>query len=141
PPAGRGILGAGGFGSPRPAFAVSSDGKMHLLNTSTGEDVAPAMNFLPANAKASSLAVLDGVVYTTTGSGCNGAPNAVWAIDLNSPEATVTSFALNSSVSALGGFAMGADGTIYVQTGPGAHDPASNKWANTLLALTPKELK
>jgi outer membrane protein assembly factor BamB len=133
PPPGRGILGAGGFGAPRPAFAVSSDGKLHLLNTSTGEDVGPAMNFLPPGAKASALTVLDGVVYTTTGSGCGGAPNAVWAIDLNTPEAKVTTFALNGGgVSPLGGLAMGTDGTVYVQTGAGS---------NTVLALTPKDLK
>ncbi len=142
PGIGKGILGPGGFGSPRPAFAVSSDGKLHLLNTSNGDDVAPAMNFLPANAKASSLTVHDGIVYTTTGSGCSGAPNGVWAIDLNGPEPKVSSFALNGGdVSGLGGLALGTDGMVYVQTGAGPLDPASNKWSNTVVALTPKDLK
>lgn len=36
---------------------------------------------------------------------------------------------------------MGTDGTVFVQTGPGALDPASGKWSNTLLGLTPKNLK
>ena len=143
-PTGRGILSAGGFGAPRPAFAVSSDGKLHLLNTSTGDDVTPAMPFLPANARASSLTVADGVVYTTTSPDCGA--GAVWAIDLSGPEsqegAPVAKFALTGgNVPRLGGLALGADGTVYVQTGPGPLDPATNKWSNTLLALTPKELK
>jgi len=97
--------------SPRPAFAVSSDGKLHFVNTSTGEDVIPPVNFLPAGAKTSGLTLLDGVVYTTTSGGCGGAKNAVWAIDLNSTEGTVSSVAVNSS-----GLAIGTDSTIYVQS-------------------------
>lgn len=142
PTAAAGVLAAANAASPRPAFAVASDGKLHFVNTSTGEDAIPAVNFLPAGAKASGLTVFDGVIYTTTASGCGGTKNGVWAIDLNSPDATVTSFALNSGgVSSLGGLAIGTDGTIYVQTGAGPLDPESSKWANTLLALTPKDLK
>ena len=137
-----GVQASANAASPRPAFAVSSDGKLHFVNTSTGEDAIPPVNFLPAGAKASGLTFLDGVVYTTTVGGCGGTKNGVWAIDLNSPDATVTSFALNSGgVSSLGGLAVGTDGTIYVQTGAGAMDPESSKWANTVLALTPKDLK
>jgi hypothetical protein len=142
-PAGpRGVLGAANAASPRPAFAVSTDGKLHFVNTSTGDDVVPAVNFLPAGAKASSLTILDGVIYTTTSGGCGGTQNGVWAIDLNSTDAPVTSFVLNGGpVSRLGGLAVGTDGTIYVQTGAGPMDAASGKYSNAVLALTPKELK
>jgi hypothetical protein len=130
-PTARGILGAGGFGAPRPVFAVASDGKLHLMNTSTGDEVAPAIPFLPANAKASSLTVADGVVYATTGSDCGGTAG-VWAVDLNAPEPQVASCKLEGGVSHHGGLALGNDGTVYVQTG-GAE--------SKLLALSPKELK
>src|SRR6185369_2985878 len=110
-----GIQAAANTASPRPAFAVSSDGKLHFVNTSTGEDAVPPINFLPAGAKASGLTFLDGVVYTTTSGGCNGTKNGVWAIDLNTPEGTVTSYEVNS-----GGLAIGADGSIYVQSDAGA---------------------
>ena len=136
-PTGRGILGAGGFGAPRPAFALSSDGKLHLMNTSTGDDVVPPLPFLPANSKASSLTVVDNVVYTTTSSDCG--ESAVWAMDLSGPEsknnanaqenAPVAKFPLSGSVSRLGGLAIGNDNTVYVQAGP------------VLQALTPKTLK
>ena len=143
-PTGRGLIAAGGFGAPRPAFAVSSDGKLHLMNTSTGDDVTPPMPFLPANAQGSSLTVVDRTVYTTATDCANGR-SGVWALDLGGPEkkaAPVAIFALKGgSVSRHGGLAMGTDGTVFVQTGPGVLDPASNKWSNTLLALTPKKLK
>ena len=119
-----GMQAAANTASPRPAFAVSSDGKLHFVNTSTGDDAIPPVNFLPAGAKASGLTLLDGVVYTTTSGGCGGTKNGVWAIDLNTPEGTVTSFAVNS-----GGLAIGTDGTVYVQSDAGA-----------VLALTSKEL-
>jgi hypothetical protein len=147
PPArvtGRGMIGATGFGAPRPAFGVSSDGKLHLMNTSTGEDISPAMNFLPANAIASSLTVVEGTVYTTA-TDCENGRSGVWAADLGGPDkkpGPVASFALKGgSISRHGGLAMGTDGTVFVQTGPGPTDPASNKWSNTLLALSAKKLK
>src|SRR5207248_5527835 len=124
----KGIL-TGGGAPGRPIFALSSDGKLHELNTSTGDDQSPAMNFLPANAKASSLTVSDGAIYTTTSGGCSGAPDGVWAIDLTTPEPKVASYTLDGGPSGLGGLAVGSDGTIYVQT------------ENKLLALTPRELK
>ena len=129
PPGRGGMLGAGGLGVGRAVFALSSDGKLHVLNIATGDDLAPAIHFIPANAKASSLTVSDGAIYTTTVSGCGGAPDAVWAIDLNGPEPTVASFPLGGGAPGLGGVAVGADGTVYVQTG------------SKLLALTPKDLK
>ena len=39
------------------------------------------------------------------------------------------------------GPAIGADGTVYAETGDGQYDPAVNRYANAVIALTPKELK
>jgi hypothetical protein len=141
-PAAGGILGPGGFGAPRPAFGLSSDGKLHLMNTSTGDEVAPAMQFIPANTAASSLTVVDNTVYTTTSPDCGADSGGVWAIDLSTASAKTASFPLKGGpVSRQGGLAMGADGTVYVQTGRGPMDQDAGKWSNTLLALSPKELK
>jgi hypothetical protein len=125
--AAKNLLSAGGFGGPRPAFAISSDGKLHLMNTSTGEDVTTAMQFIPAGAKASNLTVSNGVVYTTTIAGCGGAPAGVWAMDLNGEKPQVTRFTLKSGD--LRGLAFNAEGDILAQT------------TESLVGLTPKELK
>lgn len=139
PPGGR--LVSATLGALRPVFALSSDGKLHLLNVSTGEEYGAAVSFLPAHAKASSLTLSDGVIYTTTNSGCGGAPNAVWAIDLNQAEPKPVSFDVGGSIDGLGGFAAGADGTILVQVGSGRMDPDAGKWSDSILALSPKDLK
>lgn len=135
-------LGGGGFGGPRPIYLVTSDGKLHQFNTSDGSDQFPPMNFLPANAKASTLTLNANVMYTTTSGNCGGSQDAVWAIDLAMEEPAVASFPLHGGdAGGTGGYALGNDGTVYVQTGPGPSDPASGKWSNTLLALAHKDLK
>jgi hypothetical protein len=146
-PTGRGILGAGGFGAPRPVFSVSTDGKLHLMNTSTGDDVVPAIAFLPAGARAASLTVSEYTVYATASSDCGADTGGVWAVDLSGSESQVphvASFPLKAgAVSLHGGLALGADGTVYVQTGPGATDRLyeGTVWSNSLLALNAKDLK
>ena len=135
-------VGGPSFGGSRSVFMLATDGMLHQVNSSDGSDQFPPVRFLPPGARASNLTVNGSTIYTSTSGNCNGAPNGVWAIDLNDDEPRPVQFALNGGdASALGGFAIGNDGTVYVQTGPGETDPAANKWANTLLALTPKDLK
>jgi outer membrane protein assembly factor BamB len=146
-PAGRSTalparIGGSGFGAPRPVYALTSDGKLHQLNTSNGTDQFPPLDFLPANANASSLTMDDHVMYTTTSGNCGGVQNGVWALDLAIEEPKTASFPLKGGEpSGPGGFAVGNDGTVYVQTGPGEMDAASGKFSNTLLALSAKDLK
>jgi len=125
-----GLMVPKGVYSQRPAFAVSSDGKLHVLNTSTGEDLVTPVAFLPPGSKASNLAIVDGFVYTTTTSDCGGT-SGIWAIDLGkidpkNPSADTPVLSLKAAV---GGLAFGTDNTLYVQTSDGQ-----------LLALHPKDL-
>ena len=136
-----GRINSSGFGASRPVFVLAGDGKLHQLNSADGSDQFPPLTFLPPNANASSLILQDGVLYTTSSSGC-GAPDGVWAINLNDDEPKPVSFLSNGGkIGGMGGFALGADGTVYVQTGAGPSNPAANKWSETLLALSPKDLK
>ena len=127
PPPPRGPFAA--FG-PASVYAISSDGRLHKLNTSTGDDQVQPVRVLPSNASVSSLNIADNVLYAVTSHDCNGAPNAVWAVDLIPDPPKVTSFELGSDDSAgFGGPVIGADGTVYVQT------------AAKLLALSPRDLQ
>lgn len=122
------------FGEPRPVFALSSDGKLRILNTADGTNLIPPMPFLPAGALASSLTFSNGIVYTTTSGGCGGAPDALWAIDLNAATrdtpGRVSQFAVKpQALSPLGGLAIAGNGTVFAQT------------SNALLALGPADLK
>lgn len=134
-------VGGTGFGVSRSVFTLASDGTLRQLNSADGSDQFPPLKFLPPDGRASVLTLQDGVLYTTT-SGCDGGPNGVWAIDLNEDDPKPVSFLSHGgSISGIGGFALGMDGTVYVQTGAGESDPAAGKWSETLLALTPKDLK
>lgn len=141
--AGRGAPAAGAqrgsafIGGPASVYALSSDGRLHRLNTSTGDDMTQPVSVLPANARAISLNMVDNVMYTVTSHECNGAPNAVWAIDLNVDPPKVRTFELGDGSSwGLGGPVIGSDGAVYVQSGDGPADSS-----NSLLALSPRELK
>jgi outer membrane protein assembly factor BamB len=96
-------------------YAISSDGMLHSLNVSNGEEFDPAIQFLPADANAMGLAVTDNVAYVTTSAGCGNGPNAVWALDLGSGEVVSWKGAIVGSE----GAAFGPDGTVYVATDAG----------------------
>ena len=122
-------------------YTVSSDGFLHILNSSTGQDLIPSVRFVPPNAKVTSLNLRDNVVYATTADSCDGYRNALFAIDILSPQKTVWSF-----VPPEGGFAgtvgtsIGNDGTVYVQVAyPKGNDTKYSY--ETVVALTARELK
>ena len=134
--------GGGGPFAIRAIYVLSGDGDLHAVNINTGDDLAPAMKFLPPNGKPYSLALVNNVIYTITGQGCGGTPNSVYSLDLTDPAKTVRSWRSGSGgLWGTAGAAIGSDGTIYAETGDGTYDPATNRYANSVVALTTKELK
>ncbi len=113
PPPARGPFAV--FGQPG-VYAISSDGRLHRLNTSTGDDVVQPVKVLPSNANVSSLNLEDNVIYAVTSHECNGATDALWAIDLTLDPPKAASYALTGKGAGSGGVAVGANGTVYVQT-------------------------
>jgi hypothetical protein len=124
PPGGQ--FGAGPF----LVYALSGDGMFHSMHLSNGADYEQPVKFLPPNANANGLIVIDSVAYVVTEGNCGGAANGVWALDLVSKQ--VTSWKAN--VVGIAGPAFGGDGTLYVATGNGGESP------NSLVALDPKTL-
>jgi outer membrane protein assembly factor BamB len=139
PPPNPSLL-ATGFGRPGAFLAVGSDGDLHVLNTSTGEDRVPPIPFAPAGANVSSLNISNDTVYAATSDNCGGAPNAVYAADLSSTTPKITSFATNGAgTSGTLGTAIGKDGTVYVQISSG-HGELAGEYNNTVMALSSKTL-
>ena len=127
---------------PRGLYVLTSDGSLHEMNLANGEDVMPPAKFIPPNGKPYSMNMIDNVVYTSTGQKCGGNPNGVYAMDLTSDDKKVSSFASNGGgIWGLGGPAIGTDGTIYAEVGDGEWDPAKGVYSDSVLALSPKELK
>jgi outer membrane protein assembly factor BamB len=115
---------------------------LHEINAANGEDMVPAMKFMPPNGKPYSLSLNGNIIYTITGQGCGGNPNSVYALDLADPAKTVRSWRSGSGgLWGTAGPAIGEDGTVFAETGDGSYDPATNRYANSIVALTPKDLK
>jgi hypothetical protein len=121
-------------------FVVASDGYARTLNPHNGADRVPAVPFIPANAKASGLIFVDGVLYTTTSNGCGATPNGVWAIDLTAETKKAVSWKTNGgNVAGAAGVTFGTDGTVYAAIGDGPS--GTGMYSNAIVALEPKTLK
>jgi outer membrane protein assembly factor BamB len=122
-------------------YALAGDGMLHQLSVQTGKDVVMMpLKLLPPNANASSLLLVDNVLYTTTANECGGTPNGVWAVDLSSPDKTIASWKTNGpNIAGSAGLTAGTDGTIYLATADGSS--SSSSYANSVVALDPNSLK
>jgi outer membrane protein assembly factor BamB len=135
-----GSAGGGGFGF-RGIYVVTGDGYLHEQVLSTGADFASPVKFLPVLPGLSNgLNIAGDVLYNVTSHGCGSTPNAVWAIDLASPDYPVSSYQTKSvSLQASMGVTL-ADGTAYLLTGSGTATVADQS-PNGLVALSGKDLK
>jgi outer membrane protein assembly factor BamB len=126
------------------AYVISIDGKLHALNVVNGEDRFPPKQFVPAYSKNWSLNFVDNTIYTTTSQGCGNSKSGVWAIDLSSPDKPVSFFQsdpFGGGVWGRGGASVGKSGPVFAETGDGAFDPNAGKFGDTVIALSPKNLK
>lgn len=100
-------------------YALSADGLLHTLYVSNGRDHTPPMPFLPANANARGLIVVDDVAYVATGNSCNDVQDGVWALDLASGS-VATWESDGGSVVGPTGIAISPDGTVFATTREGS---------------------
>ena len=90
----------------RPLYVLASDGSLHTIRISTGLDMAAPVKFLPPNAAAQGLTIIDNVAYAATSEGCSGVPNgplrsrsAVRTSGLSSRRARILSIGTSSRTS------------------------------------------
>ncbi|HEY4087919.1 MAG TPA: hypothetical protein VGM43_18390 [Bryobacteraceae bacterium] len=133
--------GRAGRGGARPGpfpgntlFAITGDGMLRMVRIADGEDSAPPVRFLPANANATGLIFTEDDAFAATRNNCGGAANGVWAINLT--DKSVHTWKTN------GGSAIGTafipDGTIVASTGDGEYGATS--FSDSVVALDPKDL-
>ncbi|HVH10430.1 MAG TPA: hypothetical protein VM736_11600, partial [Gemmatimonadales bacterium] len=99
-------------------YALASNGQLRTLNVMNGADAEPALPFVPAYADARGLIVVDDVAYVATVRGCGVAPNAIWALDLNSK--AVAMWHAPAGIAGSAGPAIAPEGTLYVATAAGS---------------------
>ncbi len=116
-------------------YVLSSDGYLHTMDPATGEEKEAAVEMVPrVYGKTYGLNLLNNVVYTATGQRCHGIPNKLYAVDLTNKKAFSTP--PQGGIFGTAGPAIGADGTIYFETGDGAYDVAAGNLSTSVQAYT-----
>ncbi len=130
---------SGGLGRPMVAYAVAGDGQLHVVGLQSGKDLQKPAPFLPANSQWSNPVAVGTMMYAATSGNCAGAPNGVYAIDLDAADKPVVSYRTNGG-SVVGSVAFSSDGnTLIAAIGPGS--VTADGKANAIVALDPKTLK
>jgi outer membrane protein assembly factor BamB len=133
---------APGFG--QALYVLASDGKLHAFNLVSGEDLLPPTPFVPAFAKAWSLNLMNGMLYSTISQNCNGVRSGVYAMELNNPAHKVSYFEAGTNGAGIwgrAGAAITSDGKLIIETGDGAFDVDKHQMADSVIALLPEDLK
>ena len=132
----------GGFGFLfRPSgvgYVVSSDGMLHVVGLPSGKDIQRPAQFLPANSRWSAPVAVDTMMYAATSGNCGGAPNGVWAIDLDSDAKPVVSWKTDGG-GVVGAVAFTSNGTLIAAIGAGKTTGEGK--ANAIVALDSKTLQ
>ena len=115
-------------------YAASWDGRLHQLNASDGEDIAPPANWMPPNGKPYGLNLWNNVLYTHTAQGCGGNPNVVYSYDLSTNKAGSWGPA-GGGMWGRQGPAISADGTMFTGTGDGKWDPENGIYGNGIIGI------
>jgi outer membrane protein assembly factor BamB len=118
-------------------YVSTSDGKLRGLSLWDGEERLPPTEFTTPFARNWSLNLIDGVIYSSTARGCNGALAHFTALDLNDPGKRRVEFYTSTGRPAgawgRGGLVRGPKG-VYAQTADGPYDPAGGTFGNTVMA-------
>jgi outer membrane protein assembly factor BamB len=138
-----GAAAGGGYFGLRGVYVLTGDGYLHEQIMATGLDYAPPVKFFPTpGGSPFGLNINDKIVYTAAGSSCKNVADAIWSIDMNTPDYTVASYKTQKlGLAGLTGPVIGHDGTAYITTGSGPDDPAAGLYANSVVALNAKDLK
>jgi hypothetical protein len=118
-------MGGGFGGGANVIYALASDGMLHSMHLSGGQEFQPPVQFLPPGANANGLIVVNGKAFAVTTNNCNGVANGLWSYDFEAKQAA----SWKGDVVGSAGAAFGGDGTVFVTT------------ANGVTAIDPKTLQ
>ncbi|HEX4487918.1 MAG TPA: PQQ-binding-like beta-propeller repeat protein [Terriglobales bacterium] len=120
----------------RRAYVVASDGYLHILDLSTGEETEAAIQVMSLPyGKPYGLNLVNNVIYTVTGQGCGGVLNLLYAVNLANKKLIVSS-PPQAGLWGTAGPSVGSDGTIYFESGDGPYDASLGKLSTSVEAFT-----
>ncbi|MSU66065.1 MAG: hypothetical protein EXS38_08215 [Opitutus sp.] len=132
-------VGGGGLGSSMVGYVISGDGQLHVVGLQSGKDLQRPAPFVPANSHWTNAVAVGTMMYTATSGSCGGAPNGVFAIDLDATTKPVVSYRTNGG-SVVGPVAFSSDGNTLLAA-IGAGPVTDDGRANAIVALDPKTLQ
>jgi outer membrane protein assembly factor BamB len=120
----------------RRLYVLASDGYLHILDLSTGDESEPAIQVLSLPyGKPYGLNLVNNVIYTVTGQGCGGVPNLLYAVNLENKKVTISA-PPQAGLWGTAGPAVGSDGAIYFESGDGPYDASAGKLSTTVQAFS-----
>jgi outer membrane protein assembly factor BamB len=120
----------------RVLYVLTVDGYLHLIDPGTGDEKEAPVKILPnVYGKPYGLNLVNGVVYTITGQGCGGVPNALYAYNTVTKKLTVSS-PPQGGLWGTAGPAIGTDGTIYFESGDHPYDAKTGQLSTSFQAYT-----
>ncbi len=127
-------------------YVLSADGALFGLDLGSGKVRYGPVQFVAAYAKAQSLSLVDGVVYTTLAQGLRErALRSLWrGCARPSPRGCATGAAVEYQYGGnlgRGGPVFGKNGVIYGGTADGHFDPIAGDYSDSVVAVSAKEMK
>jgi len=120
----------------RVLYVITTDGYLHLMDPATGDEKDAPVQMLPSvYGKPYGLNLVNGVVYTITGQGCGGVPNALYAYNTVTKKVTMST-PPQGGLWGTAGPAIGSDGTIYFESGDHPYDAKAGLLSTSVQAYT-----
>jgi outer membrane protein assembly factor BamB len=121
-------------------YVLMNDGKLRGIGVADGEDRMTPVELTEPYSRNWSLNLVDGMIYTSASRGCGPAISGIFATDVSKPSHPVyrfyTSTGKGSGPWGRGGIVHLPTGVI-AQTADGVYDPASGRFGNSFLSLSP----
>jgi len=122
-------------------YVIAADGALYGLDLGSGGIRYGPVQFVASYAKAWSLSLVNGVVYTTLSQGCGAGLSGLYGVDVRDRHHPVVYQLLlsNSDTAGIwgrGGPIIGDNGRVYGSTADGRFDPAAGDYSNTVISAS-----
>jgi outer membrane protein assembly factor BamB len=126
-------------------YVLAADGALYGLDLGSGAIRYGPVQFVASYAKAWSLNMANGVVYTSLSQGCGAGLSGIYGVDVRDRHHPVIHQLLlsNSDTAGIwgsGGPVIGDDGRIFGSTADGRFDAAAGDYSNTVLSASLPDL-
>jgi len=122
-------------------YVLAADGALYGLDLGSGTVRYGPVQFVASYAKAWSLSLVDGVVYTTLSQGCGAGLSGFYGIDVRDRHHPVAHQLLLSNTDTAGmwgrgGPIIGDNGKVYGSTADGKFDPSVGDYSNAVVSAS-----